>query len=109
MIIQVVNTLIPLAQGKPPEAVISIMRKISKKLNPEKMFKYKQNLIRRQSLHTSNCGHFCIKFIEDRMNGESFCDASGYTDFIKRHKGEDDSIDGEKELSKVLPKYESYI
>jgi hypothetical protein len=99
----------PLAEGLPPKPVIDIMRKIAKKMNPEKMFKYKQNLIRRQSYKTSNCGQHCIKFIEDRMNGASFCDASGYDDFIAKHQGADNSEDGENDLQKVLPKYNSYI
>jgi hypothetical protein len=99
----------PLAEGLPPKPVINIMRKITKKMNPEKMFKYKQNLIRRQSYKTSNCGQHCIKFIEDRMNGESFCEASGYDDFIAKHKGADDSEHGESDLQKFLPKYNSYI
>jgi hypothetical protein len=99
----------PLAEGMPPKAVIDIMRKLSKKMNPEKMFKYKQNLIRRQNLRSNNCGQFCIKYIEDRMNGESFCEASGYDDFIENYKGADGSDDGEKELKKILPKYNSYL
>ena len=99
----------PLAEGLPPKPVITIMRKIAKKMNPEKMFKYKQNLIRRQSYRTNRCGHHCIKFIEDRMNGIPFCEASGYDDFIQKHKGSDGSDDGEKDLEKVLPKYNSYI
>lgn len=99
----------PLAEGLPPKPVIDIMRRIAKKMNPEKMFKYKQNLIRRQSFKTSNCGQHCIKFIEDRMNGDSFCEASGYDDFIAKHKGADDSEHGENDLQKVLPKYNSYI
>jgi len=99
----------PLAEGMPPKAVVDIMRKLSKKMNPEKMFKYKQNLIRRQNLRSNNCGQFCIKYIEDRMNGESFCEASGYDDFIENYKGADGSDDGEKELKKILPKYNSYL
>jgi hypothetical protein len=99
----------PLAEGKPPQAVVNIMRKISRKMNPEKMFKYKQNLIRRQSRITSNCGQHCIKFIEDRMNGVPFCEASGYDDFIATHQGADNSEDGEKDLKKYIPIYKSYV
>lgn len=99
----------PLAEGKPPQAVVNIMRKISRKMNPEKMFKYKQNLIRRQSRSTSNCGQHCIKFIEDRMNGTPFCEASGYDDFIATHQGADNSEDGEKDLKKYIPIYKSYV
>lgn len=99
----------PLAEGRMPKAVLDIMRKIAKRMNPEKMFKFKQNMIRRQSLRSNHCGYFCIKFIEDRFNGESFCEASGYDDFVKDHEGGDGSKDGENDLKKNLSKYNSYI
>lgn len=99
----------PLVQGKIPKAVVNIMRKIAVKMNPEKMFKYKQNMIRRQNFMTSHCGQFCIQFLENRMNGESFSEASGYDEYLKNHQPIDDSSEGEEDLEKVLPKYKSYI
>lgn len=99
----------PLVQGKIPIAVVNIMRKIAVKMNPEKMFKYKQNMIRRQNFMTSHCGQFCIQFLENRMNGESFSEASGYDEYLKNHQPIDDSSEGEEDLEKVLPKYKSYI
>jgi hypothetical protein len=103
----------PLAEGSPPKAVIDVMRRIASKMNPEKMFKYKYNIIRRQSTRTNNCGHHCIKFLEDRYNGIPFCEASGYDDFIHQHKdklmGADGSVLGEGEVMKMMPKYNSYI
>lgn len=98
----------PLAQdGKPPEALLSVMRKISKRMNPEKYFKYKFNKIRRQSLLTSNCGYHVCKFIEDRYDGIPFSEASGYDDYMKRQRGDgyeapDDSKDGEKEIKPYM-------
>ena len=98
----------PLAEhGKPPEALLSVMRKISKRMNPEKYFKYKFNKIRRQSLLTSNCGYHVCKFIEDRYDGIPFSEASGYDDYMKRQKGDgyeapDDSKDGEKEIKPYM-------
>jgi hypothetical protein len=99
----------PLAEGKPPKPVVDIMRRIARKMNPEKMFKYKQNMIRRQSRVTSNCGQHCIKFIEDRMNGVPFCESSGYDDYIERNQGADNSEDGERDLKKYIPVYKSYV
>jgi len=99
----------PLAEGKPPQAVVNIMRRIARKMNGEKMFKYKQNMIRRQSRVTSNCGQHCIKFIEERMNGVPFCEASGYDDYIERNAGADNSEDGEGDLKKYIPVYKSYV
>lgn len=98
----------PLAEdGKPSEALLSVMRKISKRMNPEKYFKYKFNKIRRQSLLTSNCGYHVCKFIEDRYNGIPFSEASGYDDYMKRQKGNgyeapDDSKEGEKEIKPYM-------
>lgn len=99
----------PLCEGNIPKDVYNIMKKIAVKMNPNLMFKYKQNMLRRQALDNSNCGQHCIKFIEDRNNCVPFCEASGYDDFIEKHKGSDDSQDGEKDLKKVLKKYNSYI
>lgn len=100
----------PLVEGKIPNYIVDIIRQICSKMNPEVMFKYKQNLIRRQDTKTATCGYHCIKFIEDRMNGVCFAEASGYDDFIENYKGVlDGSKQGEKELMKVLPKYNSYI
>ena len=109
----------PLAEdGKPPEALLSVMRKISKRMNPEKYFKYKFNKIRRQSLLTSNCGYHVCKFIEDRYDGIPFSEASGYDDYMKRQKGDgyeapDDSKDGEKEIrpymSLLKKNFSSYL
>lgn len=99
----------PLCEGNIPKDVYNIMKKIAVKMNPHLMFKYKQNMLRRQALNNSNCGQHCIKFIEDRNNCVPFCEASGYDDFIEKHKGSDNSQDGEKDLKKVLKKYNSYI
>lgn len=109
----------PLAEdGKPSEALLSVMRKISKRMNPEKYFKYKFNKIRRQSLLTSNCGYHVCKFIEDRYNGIPFSEASGYDDYMKRQKGNgyeapDDSKEGEKEvkpyMSLLKKNFSSYL
>ena len=99
----------PLAEGQPEKSLLDIMKKIGLKMNPEKHFLYKQNLIRRQNKMTSNCGWHSIKFIDDRIHHVPFSKASGYDDFIERNKGADDSSDGEKEIEKYFKKYKSYI
>jgi hypothetical protein len=100
----------PLAEGKMPPELVTMTRKIAMKMNPEMMFKYKQNMLRRQSKLTSNCGHHSIKFLDDRYNGIPYADATGYTDYMEQHSSPpDDSHDGEKDISKVIKKYESYI
>lgn len=100
----------PLAEGKMSPELINMTRKIAIKMNPSMMFKYKQNMLRRQSKLTSNCGHHAIKFLDDRFNGLSYADATGYTDYMERlNSAPDDSADGEKDIAKAMKKYESYI
>jgi hypothetical protein len=85
-------------------------RKIAMKMNPSMMFKYKQNMLRRQSKLTSSCGHHSIKFLDDRYNGVPYADATGYTDYMEQHSSApDDSQDGERDIAKAIKKYESYI
>lgn len=100
----------PLAEGKMPPELVTMTRKIAMKMNPEMMFKYKQNMLRRQSKLTSSCGHHSIKFLDDRYNGVPYADATGYTDYMEQHSSApDDSHDGERDIAKTIKKYESYI
>ena len=104
--------------AKPDDALLSVMRKICKRMNPEKYFKFKYNMLRRQSFNTSNCSYHVMKFIEDRHNGVPFEDASGWSDYVSRQKGNgyeaiDDSQDGEGDLEKYQNKikklFKSYL
>jgi hypothetical protein len=95
----------PLCESVKPETeLLDVMRKICRRMNPEKYMKYKFSKIRRQNFLKSNCGYHCMKFIEDRYNGVPFEEASGYKDFMMRQKGKggapDDSMDGEGDLKK---------
>lgn len=99
-----------LAQGKMPEDLIKMCRRIAVKMNPEVMFKYKQNMLRRQSKMTSNCGHHAVKFLDDRFNGIPYSEATGYDDYMESlNNAPDGSRDGEKEIASYIKKYESYI
>ena len=107
----------PLAEtSKPEPALIEVMRKLCKIMNPEKYMKYKFSKIRRQAYNKSNCGYHCMKYIEDRYNGIPFEEASGYKDYIKRMKGKgapDDSQDGEGDLAsyekKIKSEFKEYL
>jgi hypothetical protein len=100
----------PLAENKMSPALVSMCRKIAMKMNPEMMFKYKQNMLRRQSKLTSNCGHHAIKFLDDRFNAVPWSEATGYDDYMAKHSSApDDSADGEKDIAKAMKRYESYI
>lgn len=100
----------PLCEGRIPNDLLKMCMKIARKMNPEMMFKYKQNMLRRQSKLTSNCGYHSLAFIEDRYNGKPWSEATGYDDYMhKLDEVKDDSRDGEKDVMKYIKKYESYI
>jgi hypothetical protein len=103
----------PLCEGKPEQSLIDICRKIAIKMNPSKLFKYKQNMIRRQSKLTSNCGYHCIHFLEGRYQGIPFSEITGYDQYVENMKKEHGELDGsgagEKQLEPFMKKYDSYI
>lgn len=88
----------PLAD-KPEPAILKIMKQICEIMNPEQMFLYKQNMVKLQSDESSNCGHFVLKFIDDRVNGVPWSKATGFDKVIDKSK------DGEK----MIEKYKSYL
>lgn len=107
----------PLAEKSQPEQpLLDVMRKIAKRMNPEKYFKYKFNKLQRQNFNKSNCGYHCMKFIEDRFNGVPFSESTGWDSYMKRQKGTgapDDSQDGEGDLKSyqkmIEKKFSSYL
>jgi hypothetical protein len=103
----------PLTEGPPEKSLIDICRKIAIKMNPNKLFKYKQNQIRRQSKLTSNCGYHCIHFLEGRYMGIPFSEITGYDQFVEDMKKENGDLDGsgtgEKEIKPFMKAYDSYI
>jgi hypothetical protein len=103
----------PLTEGKPEQSLIDICRKIAIKMNPNKLFKYKQNQIRRQSKLTSNCGYHCIHFLEGRYQGIPFSEITGYDQFVEDMKKQHGELDGsglgEKEVKPFMKAYDSYI
>lgn len=88
----------PLA-GKPEKSVMLIMKKLCEIINPEKMFLYKQNQVKNQSDSSDHCGHFCVKFLDDRVNGVSWSESTGFD------KVYDQSKKGEKDIKK----YKQYL
>lgn len=99
----------PLVQNDIPDRLYNTLRKIARTMNPEMMFKFKPNMIRRQNIKTSTCGYHSMKFLDDRYNGMPFHEASGYDNFIEQNKGADDSLDGEKDIDDYKKKYSNYI
>lgn len=88
----------PLA-GAPDKSILTIMKRICEVMNKEKMFLYKQNMVKNQSDTSANCGYFCLKFIDDRVNGVPYSKATGFDDIVDKSK------DGEIKIEK----YKSYL
>ena len=100
----------PLAEGKPEKALVDVMKKICKKMNPEKLCLFKSSSIRRQAKEKSTCGWHVVQYIDDRWRGVPWSEATGYDNYIEKLKEPvDDSKDGEKEVEKYIKKYEVYI
>jgi hypothetical protein len=93
----------------PEKELLVELKKIGKKMNPERMFLYKENRLQRQAKEASTCGYHAAQFVDDRMNGESWCSATGYDDFVNRMGKVDDSQDGEEEIRKTIKKYKVYL
>ena len=98
----------PLVSSPSKELVVEL-KKIAKKMNPERMFLYKENRLQRQAKEASTCGFHAAQFIDDRMNGNSWCNSTGYDDYINRIGGADDSKSGEAEIRKTIKKYKVYL
>lgn len=98
----------PLCEGPIPAPLKAMMKKIAKKMNPEDYFLLKENHLKRQADTTNTCGYHAIKFIDDRYNDVPWSEATGYDDYMKKHKP-DDSEAGEKSLMKPMKKYDKYI
>jgi len=49
------------------------------------------------------CGHISLKFLEDRYNGVSWADATGFKKCIEQQ------VEGERDIQKSVKKYESYL
>ena len=92
----------PLGDGM-EEPLIEGIKKIVDKIGNDKYFLFKENMIKHQADDTNTCGHFSMKFIEDRYNGVPWKKASGYD------KCYDQSSEGEKEIMKSVKKYDRYI
>lgn len=100
----------PLVEGPPEKSLVSIMKKLCKKINPSTLCLYKENKIRRQAKEKSTCGWHAMQFIDDRWNGVPWSEATGYDHFIENQPVvADDSVDGEADVSKYIKKYKVYL
>ena len=93
----------PLVQDKPSPQLLSTLTEIGKKMNPSKMFLFKNNKLRRQSYNSSGCGIHSLKFLEDRFKGVPWSKATGFDHY------NDSVTDGEKKIKPVAKKYNKYL
>jgi hypothetical protein len=98
----------PLAEGNPEPELLEGMKMIARKMNPENYFLFKVNNLKRQPDGTASCGWHSIKFLDDRYQGVGWDDATGYNDYMDKHRP-DDSKDGERDVKNYFEKYKSYI
>jgi len=93
--------------GDAPEIqLIQDMKGVIDKLDNEKYFLFKENMVKRQSDEgfTANlCGHFSVKFLEDRFNGVPWADATGFKKCMNQEN------EGKKYILKSVKKYENYL
>lgn len=92
----------------PEPSLLNIMRKICKIINPQKMFKFKNNSLKTQADTTNTCGYHAVRFLELRNNNVPFSEATGYEDYIESTKP-DFSTEGEGAVAPYVSKYNSFI
>ena len=97
-----------LAEGLPPPHVMRGLKRIAKVMNPESMFKLKINNLKLQSDDSPDCGWFCMRFLERRLGGDSFSEASMYDEYMKRIKPEMEK-NGENMIEKYKQTFKSYL
>jgi len=59
------------------------VRVLAEKVMPKSLPILKENLIKFQRANSNNCGFFAMDFIEDILDGETFPDATGFSQVIK--------------------------
>lgn len=86
----------------PKESTIQSLKQMARRINPEKYFKVKINKLKLQPDSSPHCGHYAIKFLEDRFDGKTFSEASGYDAYIEKFKP-----DFSKDFK--VKKYDNYL
>ena len=96
----------PLVKNKPSPELLGTLKHIAEKMDPTLMFKLKVNRVRRQAKNSNTCGLHALKFIEDRIKGKPFTEASCYDHWKSTKKStNDDSEHGEKRIEKAFSQY----
>lgn len=73
--------------GEPAEEDIQEqIKKLLEQFNLPYYLKWKDNKIINQRSNSSNCGFFCVNFLQDRFEGIPFVDSTGYSNVMKSEK-----------------------
>lgn len=72
-----------------------IYKRLIKAIPHNQPRRYKENLVKNQSVDSANCGRHCLLFLHDRINGVSFQKATGF-------KQQDNSPEREKRFNYLV-------
>jgi hypothetical protein len=97
-----------LAEGLPKPHVIKHLKNIASVMNPETMFKLKVNNLKLQSDDSPDCGWFAMRFLERRLGGDSFSEASMYDKYMEKIRPKLEK-DGGKDIEKYKQSFRSYL
>jgi hypothetical protein len=60
-----------------PQEWLDDIKPLIRKLAPSVYLKFRENKIADQG-DSNNCGHFCVRFLQQRLKGDSFAEATGW-------------------------------
>lgn len=87
------------------DAFLQEMDKYMDKLDPDVYYRLKENSVKMQDDSTDNCGWFCIlQLVKRFIRGESWAKSTGFIETIQ-----DESEEGEREISRFKSKYSKFL
>ena len=75
---------------QPTKSFMKDIKQLIEKMDDNVYYKFKVNMVKDQSDSSSNCGYFAINFLDKRLNGVKFKEASFWREVDESRKGEKD-------------------
>lgn len=97
-----------LAEGNPKPHVLKHLKNIARIMNPETMFKLKVNNLKLQSDESPDCGWFAMRFLERRLGGDSFSEASMYDKYMEKIRPSHEEH-GDRDIEKYKQSFRSFL
>lgn len=97
-----------LAEGNPKPHVLKHLKNIARIMNPETMFKLKVNNLKLQSDDSPDCGWFAMRFLERRLGGDSFSEASMYDKYMEKIRPSHEEH-GDRDIEKYKQSFRSFL